>query len=295
VAARRDAVALLRQQGVSERRACELLRIGRSSLRYRPRGDDDKAVRQRLQDLARRYLRYGYRRARAVLRRAGWSINVKRVHRLWRELGLAVPQSHRRRRRRGGDQDSVPLRAERPGLVWTYDFLKDHCENGQSLRILTLVDEFTRECLAIEVGGSFGSRRVTAVLERVFAEHGPPEWLRSDNGPEFIAVALKEWLAERGSEPPYIDPGCPWQNPYGESFNGRLRDECLNLEIFATRREAAVILETWRRQYNTQRPHSSLGYRTPQEFRAGWSDGGPPGPKVTGGHPPHEPPPPMRE
>jgi putative transposase len=267
VADRRDAVAFLQEKGVSERRACRLMRLGRSSLRYRPRDDRNEVLRQRLRDLARQHPRYGYRRAWAVLRREGWPVNLKRVHRLWKDLGLALPRAHRRRRRRGGNHDPVPISAERPGHVWTYDFLKDHCENGQALRILTLVDEFTRECLAIEVGRSLGARRVIAVLERVFAEHGPPEWLRSDNGPEFIAEAVKQWLAERGSKPRYIDPGCPWQNAYGESFNGRLRDECLNLELFATRREAAVILEAWRCSYNAQRPHSSLGYRTPDEFR----------------------------
>jgi len=139
--------------------------------------------------------------------------------------------------------------------------------------------------LAVEVGGSLGARRVIAVLERAFTEHGQPEWLRSDNGPEFIAQVLKRWLAERGPRPRYIDPGCPWQNPYGESFNGRLRDECLNRELFANRREAAVVLEAWRQEYNEVRPHSSLGYRTPREFRAAWSRGGIPNPGVTEGSP----------
>ncbi len=183
----------------------------------------------------------------------------------------------------------MPVRADRPNHVWTYDFLQDHCANGQALRILTLVDEFTRECLAIEVGGSLGARRVIAVLERVFAEHGQPEWLRSDNGPEFIAQILKRWLAERGPKPRYIDPGCPWQNPYGESFNGRLRDECLNRELFANRREAAVVLEAWRHEYNEERPHSSLGYRTPREFRAAWIRGRIPKPGAPEGSPTHGP------
>ena len=248
VADRREAVAFLRGRGVSERRACRLLHLGRSSLRHRPCADRDEALRQRLRDLAQRHPRYGYRRAWAVLRREGWAINVKRVHRLWQELGLSLPRPRRRRRRRGGGPDPVPVRAERPNHVWTYDFLKDHCANGQTFRVLTLVDEFTRECLAIEVGASLGARRVIAVLERVFAEHGPPEWLRSDNGPEFIAQVLKRWLAERGPKPRYIDPGCPWQNPYGESFNGRLRDECLNRELVANRREAAIVLEARRRE-----------------------------------------------
>jgi putative transposase len=251
------------------------MNLGRSTLRYRARADRDDALRQRLRDLARCHPRYGYRRAWAVLRREGWSVNLKRVHRLWKELRLAVPRPRRRRRRRGGSRDSVPVRAERPGHVWTYDFLKDHCADGRALRILTLVDEYTRECLAIEVGSSIGARQVIAVLGRVFAEQGAPEWLRSDNGPEFIAEALKRWLAERGAKPRYIDPGCPWQNPYGESFNGRLRDECLNLELFASRQEATVILEAWRRAYNRERPHSGLGYRTPHEFRSeyGRADG----------------------
>ena len=280
MADRRDAVGFLRSKGVPERRACRLLHISRSGLRYRPVQDRDAALHQRLRDLARRHPRYGYRRAWAMLRREGMAVNLKRVHRVWKDLGLAVPRPRRRRRRRGG-HDPVPVRAERPGHVWTYDFLKDHCENGQVLRILTLVDEFTRECLAIEVGGSLGARRVMAVLERAFGDHGPPEWLRSDNGPEFIALALKTWLAERGARPRYIDPGCPWQNAYGESFNGKLRDECLNLELFANRREAAVIIEAWRHSYNTQRPHSSLDYRTPREFRDGLTqcrDSGPKGP-----------------
>jgi putative transposase len=251
-----------------------LLGVSRSGLRYRPKEGRDEALRQRLLGLARRHPRYGYRRAWAVLRREGWDANIKRVRRVWKELGLDVPRACRRRRRRGGGHDPMPLRAERPGHVWTYDFLTDHCENGQALRLLTLVDEFTRECLAIEVGRSIAAPRVIAVLERVFAEHGPPEWLRSDNGPEFIASALKAWLAEKGSRPRYIDPGCPWQNAYGESFNGRLRDECLNLELFANRREAAVIIEAWRLEYNTRRPHSSLGYMTPREFRAAFVPGG---------------------
>jgi putative transposase len=245
------------------------MRLGRSSLRYRPQDDRNDDLRQRLRDLARQHPRYGYRRAWAVLRREGWPVNLKRVHRLWKDLGLALPRARRRRRRPGGNHDPVPISAERPGHVWTYDLLKDHCENGQAFRALTLVDELTRECLAIEVGRSLAARRVIAVLERVFAEHGSPEWLRSDNGPEFIAEAVKRWLAERGSKPRSIDPGCPWQNAFGESLNGRLRDECLNLELFANRREAAVIIEAWRREYNTQRPHSSLDYRTPQEFREG--------------------------
>jgi putative transposase len=180
---------------------------------------------------------------------------------------VAIPRVHRRRRRRRRNHDPLPVRAERPGHVWNYDFLNDHCENGQALRIPTVVDEFTRGCLAIQVARSLGARRVRADLERVFAEHGAPQWLRSDNGPEFIALALKAWLSERGSRARYIEPGCPWQNAYSESFNGNLRGECLNLELFASRGEAAVVLEAWRLESNMQPPHSSLGYKTPRDFR----------------------------
>src|SRR5262249_52347698 len=153
--------------------------------------------------------------------------------------GLSLPRPRRCRRRRGGGRDPVPVRAERPNHAWTYDVFKDHCANGQALRVLTLVDEYPRECLAIEVGASLGARGGIAVLERAFTEQSPPEWLRSDNGPEFIAQVLKRWLAERGSRPRSIDPGCPWQDVSGESFNGRLRDECRNRELVANRPEAA--------------------------------------------------------
>jgi putative transposase len=227
---------------VSERRACRLLGLGRSSLRYRPREGRDEALRQRLLGLARRHPRYGYRRAWAVLRREGWAVNVKRVHRVWKELGLAVPRPRRRRRGRGGGHYPVPVRAEHPGHVLTYDFLKDHCENGQALRVLT----FRRVHAGVPGDRGRGVHRRPSGRRgpgAAFAEHGPPEWLRSDNGPEFITEILKVWLAERGARPRYIDPGCPWQNVYGESFNGKLRDECLNLELFANRREAAVILQ----------------------------------------------------
>jgi transposase InsO family protein len=176
-----------------------------------------------------------------------------------------------------------------PDHVWTYEFLQDHCANGQALRILTLVDEFARECLAIEDGASLGARRVIAVLERAFAEHGPPEWLRSDNGPEFIAQVRKRWLAEWEPKPRYIDPGCTWQNPYGESFKGRFHAKCLDRELFANRREAVVVLEVWRHVYDVERPHSSLGYRTPREFRAAWIRGEIPDPGVTPGNPTHGP------
>jgi len=277
VADRRDAVATLRLKGASERRACQILRLGRSSLYDRPREDRDGGLRRRPRELALDRPRYGYRRAWAVLRREGWSGNLKRVHRVWKELDLAVPRPRRRRRRVGG-QGPVPVRAERPGHVWTYDSLKDQCGGGRALRVLTLVDEFTRECLAIEVGASIGARRVIAVPERVFAEHGTPEWLRSDNGPEFIAEVLKTWLADRGAGPRHIDPGCPWQDAYGESFDGELRDECLNPELFASRGEASAVVGARRRAYKTQRPHPAAGSSPDAAGRGRGVDGHEPGP-----------------
>ncbi len=165
---------------------------------------------------------------------------------------------------------SVPCRAEGPKHVWTYDFIHDWCLSGQKLKMLTVLDECTRECLAIETGRSIRSEQVIEVLEGLCATHGPPVFVRSDNGPEFIARTLRQWLAETGTRTLYIDPGSPWQNAYGESFHSRFRDECLNVELFATVAEAKVVIEQWRRHYNQERPHSSLGYLTPAEFKAAW-------------------------
>jgi putative transposase len=164
----------------------------------------------------------------------------------------------------------VPCRATHPNQVWTYDFIHDACSSGRKLKLLTVVDEFTRECLAIAVDTSIRAGRVIEVLQPLLDRRGRPEFLRSDNGPEFVARKLKAWLAEAGTQTHYIDPGSPWQNGYGESFHSRLRDECLNAEVFAHRAEARVVIELWRREYNEERPHSSLAYRTPVEFRAAW-------------------------
>lgn len=251
---------------LSERRSCQLVGITRSSARYeaRPRADAELAT--QLRDIARRHPRFGYRRAHAIVMRAGVTINHKRIARLWRMSGLTLPR--RRGRRRGNVKQIVPVvQATRPNEVWTYDFVHDWCANGQRLKMLTIVDEFTRESLAIETRTSITSQAVIEVLERLQTERGAPAFLRSDNGSEFVAGRVRGWLADKQIATLYIEPGSPWQNAFGESFNGRLRDECLNAEWFGNSREAKVVIESWRQHYNEERPHSSLQYRTPVEFR----------------------------
>ncbi len=217
--------------------------------------------------IAAQHLRFGYRRAHALLRRAGQQINHKRVARIWRLRGLALPHRRPRKRRKAERVNLAVNTATRPNEVWTYDFVHDWCANGQRLKMLTVVDEFTRESLAIETRTSIKSQAVIAVLNRLVKERGAPTNLRSDNGPEFVAKRVKEWFAGAGIRTLYIKPGSPWQNAFGESFNGRLRDECLNVEWFNNIAEAKVVVEKWRRHYNEERPHSSLKYQTPVEFR----------------------------
>jgi len=266
---RRLGVGFLVQHEISQRRACGLLDFSRSSYRYRPHPRATGPVGERLKALAHRHPRYGYRRVTILLRREGYSINFKRVHRLWKQLGLSLRQRPKRKRRHG--LGSVPQKAEFPNHVWTYDFVEDACVNGQKLRLLTVVDEFTRLCLSIEVAGSFNARQVIGVLEILIAQHGAPRFLRSDNGPEFIAQVLQLWLVDQGIGTFYIEPGSPWQNAYGESFNGKFRDECLSMELFLNRTQAHRIIDNFRQHYNTQRPHSSLDYKTPAEFKAEWT------------------------
>lgn len=245
------------------RQACRIVGLSLSSFYFQPRPSRNILLVERLQQIARAHPRYGYRRACAVVRRE-MVVNHKRVYRLWKQEGLALK---RRGRRRRSGTSTVPLQAWYPGHIWTYDFLHDACLNGRKLKLLTVVDEFTREALAIEVATVLPARQVKVVLERLFHEHGPPHFLRSDNGPEFLAKLIQTWLREQGTSTLYIEPGCPWQNGKGESFNGRFRDECLNAEVFRNLVEAKVRIEGWRHQYNTERPHSSLGYRTPEEFK----------------------------
>jgi len=264
---RREAVRFLHNLKISQRRGCALVKIGWSSYRYVAHPRDDGPLAQRLREISQAYPRYGYRRAWALLVRTGELVNPKRVYRVWKQEGLLRPQPRRkpRHKRRG----AVPLRAAYPNHVWTYDFMED-AAGGRKLRLLTILDEFTRESLEIAVARSLPAQAVIEVLAGLFVARGTPAYVRSDNGPEFVALAVKEWLKGCGVQTHYIDPGSPWQNAYGESFNDKFRDECLNLEWFHSVAEARVVTSRWRQYYNEERPHSSLGYRTPAEFRTAW-------------------------
>jgi putative transposase len=257
---------------VSERRACRALGQHRSVQRHAPkRRPDEDALTAEIIALASAYGRYGYRRVTALLRRAGWRVNAKRVERIWRREGLKVP---RRQPKRGrlwlNDGSCVRLRPERPNHVWAYDFVQDRTRDGGVLRMLVVVDEFTRECLAIRVERRLGSDEVLEVLAELFVARGAPEHLRSDNGPEFAATAVRGWLARLGVATLFIEPGSPWGNGYCESLNGKLRDELLDREVLHSLLEAQVLIEAWRRHYNTVRPHSALGYRPPAPEAVSW-------------------------
>lgn len=219
-------------------------------------------------ELTRQHPRYGYRRITALLRQEGWQVNRKRVQRLWREQGLKVPQRQSKRRRLGSGQGSQRRRAERINQVWSYDFIMDQTEDGRRLKMLPIVDEYSRECLEIEVSRSLTAEDVVKVLGRLFVERGEPEYIRSDNGPEFIAEVVKQWLQESGVKTLYIEPGSPWENAYSESFNSRFRDELLDRELFTSVLEAKVLVSDYKQEYNQQRPHSSLNYQTPAAFAA---------------------------
>ncbi len=227
------------------------------------RSDEDALTRE-IVALASEYGRYGYRRITALLRDRGWHVGKDRVQRIWRREGLKVPQKQRPRGRLWlGDGSCLRLRPERANHVWSYDFVSAMTHDGRTLRMLTLIDEYTRECLAIRVARRLGRYEVIEALADVMLYRGIPENIRSDNGPEFVAEELRKWLAKVGTGTLYIEPGSPWENGYCESFNGKLRDECLNGEIFYSLREAQVVIEKWRVIYNTLRPHSALGYRPP--------------------------------
>jgi len=251
--------------GVSERRACQVLGQHRSTQRkVRRTADDEAALTQAVVELARQYGRYGYRRITALLHAEGWGCNHKRVERIWRAEGLKVPARQPKRGRLWlNDGSCVRLRPERPNHVWAYDFVEDRTREGRKFRMLNVVDEFTRECLAIRVGRKLKAVDVIDVLADLFIMRGVPGHIRSDNGPEFAAAAVKGWITGVRASTAYIEPGSPWENGYVESFNGKLRDELLNTEVFNTLTEAKVLIEQWRRHYNTVRPHSSLGYRPP--------------------------------
>jgi len=258
--------------GVSERRACRVLGQHRSTQRKVPQtSDDEAALTADIIALATHYGRYGYRRITAMLRRSGWAVNRKRVERIWRREGLKVPQKQPKRGRLWCNETScIRLRPQHPNHVWSYDFVQDRTHNGRSFRMLNIIDEFTRECLTIRVGRKLKAVDVIDTLSDLFILHGVPGHIRSDNGPEFIAKAVREWIAAVGARTAYIMPGSPWENGYCESFNSKLRDELLNGEIFYTLEEAKVVIEGWRRHYNTVRPHSALGYRPPAPEAVQW-------------------------
>jgi putative transposase len=218
-----------------------------------------------MRTLAAQYPRYGYRRIQVFLARQGLRLSADRMHRLWRLAGLQVPR--KRPRRRLAAPRPRPLPPQAANQVWACDFVFDACANGQRLKCLTVVDEWTRECLAIDVAGSIRSGRVIDVLSRLVSLHGAPRYLRADNGPEFVSRAILRWVLASGIDTAFIDPGKPWQNGTDESFNGKFRDECLSLEWFRSRAEAAVVIEGWRQHYNAVRPHSSLRYLTPEAFK----------------------------
>ena len=251
---------------VSERRACAALGQHRSTQRKVPRGaPDEERLTADLIALARQYGRYGYRKIAQMLRdRAGWVVNDKRVERIWRREGLKVPHKQAKRGRLWlADGSCIRLRPEHRNHVWSYDFVEDRTHDGRRYRMLNVIDEFAHECLAIRVARKLKAVDVIDVLADLFILRGVPAHIRSDNGPEFVAAAVQEWIAAVGAKTAYIAPGSPWENGYIESFNARLRDELLDGEIFYTLREAQIVIESWRRHYNTIRPHASLGYQPP--------------------------------
>ena len=254
---------------VSERRACVVTEQARATQRYRgKRRDKDAALAAELRRISGEHPRAGYRMAAALLRRAGMEVNVKRVQRLWRQEGLRVPRRQRKRARLGKSENGTQrLAAERVNHVWSYDFVFDQSEDGRRLKWLPICDEFSRELVALEVERRMEAKDVILILEAAIIERGgPPEFIRSDNGPEFVALAVREWIEKRGFKTLYIKPGAPWQNAYSESFNSRFRDEFLNRETFSGLLEAKVLGKEHRQRHNHSRPHSSLDYQTPVEF-----------------------------
>jgi len=253
------------KRGLSQRAACRLFSVARSTLGYQSRlATKDAPALAAMRRLSRLYPRFGYRRIAILLRRDGYPMSFDRAWRLWRSADLQVPK--KRKRRRAAASRPRPLPPEQRHHVWAYDFVFDRCANGQVLKCLTVVDEYTRECLAITVSGRIRSTHVIEQLSRLVSLHGAPRHIRSDNGTEFVSQAILKWLTEHQINTALSDPGKPWQNGLDESFNGKFRDECLNMEWFRSRAEARVVIEAWRKQYNQVRPHSSLNYLTPNEY-----------------------------
>jgi putative transposase len=264
---RRQQVTYAENRGLSRRRACALLSVARSTIGYvSTLLARDASVVPPMKTLAAQYPRYGYRTIRIFLERQGHVLGTDRMYRLWRQAGLQVPK--KRPRRRAATSRPRPLPPTAVNHVWAYDFVFDTCADGRQLKCLTVIDEFTRECLAIDVAGGIRSGRVIEVLTQLVSLHGAPRYLRSDNGPEFVARAILRWLQTAQIETAFIDPGKPWQNGADESFNGKFRDQHLSLQWFRNRADAKVSIEEWRRHYNEVRPHSSLRYLTPSAFKA---------------------------
>jgi putative transposase len=269
-AAKRKAIAhLIQTHEMSERRACRVLKVDRSSVRYQALKPCDARLRERLRALAHERRRFGYRRLHVLLRREGWAVNRKRVQRLYQEEKLMV-------RKRGGRKRAIGVRApmalpERPNASWSLDFVHDQMTDGRRFRILAVVDDCTRECLALVADTSISGVRVARELDRIVARRGKPQAITSDNGTELTSNAILAWADERGVAWRYIQPGKPMQNAFIESFNGRLRDELLNETLFRSLPQARSVIEDWRHDYNDQRPHSRLGWRTPTAFAAAWA------------------------
>ncbi len=266
VQARLKMVALAQKRGLSSRRACTLLNMSRSMLYYQHRQPKrDRALATQLHDLSKQYPRWGYRLIRNKLE---YPVSYGRVYRIWRSEGLSLPRKRKSKRLRGsGHRWMLPIA---PNGIWAYDFVFDACANGQKLKCLTLIDEWTRECLAIVPAARIRSGDVINTLSRLFALHGAPAFIRSDNGPEFVACELQKWLEKQGVSTAYIQPGKPWQNGVIESFNARFRADCLDMEWFHHRREAKWFIENWRKQYNEERPHSGIQYEIPTQKRKHW-------------------------
>ena len=266
---RREAVVHLRTAfDVSERRACRLVRQPRSTHRYRcAKPSQDAPLAKAIRTIAARETRAGYRTVTKLLRRDGWAVNTKRVHRIWKGEGLKVPAKPARKRGRGDSGGSSQNnRSQTLNQVWSYDFVHDQTIDGRRLKWLPILDEYSRELLSLDVARSMTALDVIAQLDKLVEQRGVPEFIRSDNGPEFVAKAIRDWIAAKGFKTSFIKPGSPWQNAYSESFNSRFRDEFLNIELFASLTEAKVLSEEHRYKYNHQRPHSSLGDLTPAEF-----------------------------
>jgi putative transposase len=270
VQARLEQASYAIERGLNQRTACALLKVSRSNLYYSHKMPvKDEPVINAMKTLSGTYPRFGSRRIRIFLQRDGIHLGKERCGRLWAKAGLQVP---RKRRRKRVGTTLRPLAPTARNSVWSYDFVYDACANGQKIKCLTVVDEYTRECLAIDVSGAIRSSRVIDVLSRLMRVHGVPRYLRSDNGPEFVSKSLLEWAVKESLQIALIDPGKPWQNGTNESFNGKFRDECLSMEWFRNRLEARVVIEDWREHYNDVRPHSSLSYQTPNEFKLSLSE-----------------------